>query len=290
MNLDYFINWTESGTYFSGIKIMAIIAGAYLTSLIATFLIDKIIRRTVRGPDFTTIQERKRRSETLVSVFNNTLNVFLIIIVGIMLLSELGVQTGPLIAFLSLFGIALGLGAQFIIRDIFTGFFIILENQYRIGDVVCVGKTCGLVEGISLRETILRDDNGTVHHVSNGEIRIASNLSKFRSNINLTVSVTYESDIEKVIRVINRVGKDFARGIKWKDKITSPPQFQRIEDFAQSGIVMKILGETRPLMQWDATGELRKRLKIAFDKNKIQLALPQLVIHQQVNQENTPTA
>ena len=172
-----------------------------------------------------------------------------------------------------------GFGAQFLIRDVIAGMFLILENQYRVGDVVKVGGVSGMVEEITLRKTTLRDLDGIVHHVPNGEIKDASNYSKTFSRVNLDVGVSYSSDIEKVIKVVNMVGKDLAENPEWKGKIIKAPQFLRVDDFADSAVVIKILGDTQPLKQWEVTGELRKRLKIAFDKNGIEIPFPQRVVH-----------
>ncbi|MBI2064641.1 MAG: mechanosensitive ion channel family protein, partial [Candidatus Yanofskybacteria bacterium] len=125
--------------------------------------------------------------------------------------------------------------------------------------------------------------DGTVHHVPHGSITRVSNLSKYIARVNLNVGVAYDSDLEKVIKVVNEVGNELAQDPVWKDQITKPPQFLRVDDFADSAIMIKILGETKPIKQWDVTGELRKRLKIAFDKNGIEIPFPQRVVHQARN-------
>jgi len=197
-----------------------------------------------------------------------------------MLLSEVGIDIGPLIAAAGVAGLALGFGAQYLIRDVIAGLFIILENQYRVGDVVCSGGTCGSVEDITLRMTTLRDLDGTVHHIPHGEMATISNLSKNFARVNLDLGVSYDVDLEKVIEVVNKIGNNLAEDPKWKESITKAPQFLRVNDFADSAVMIKILGETKPLKQWEVTGELRKRLKIAFDKEGIEIPFPQMVIHQ----------
>jgi small conductance mechanosensitive channel len=191
----------------------------------------------------------------------------------------LGVAIGPLLAAAGIAGVAVGFGGQYLIRDLISGIFIIIENQYRTGDVVCFDSTCGLVESITLRMTTLRDLDGTVHHVPHGEIKTVSNLSKHFARVNLNVGVSYFSNLEHVIEVVNRVGKEMTNDPKWKDVILKAPQFLRVDDFADSAIVIKILGDTQPLKQWEVTGELRKRLKIAFDKEGIEIPFPQRTIH-----------
>jgi small conductance mechanosensitive channel len=143
-----------------------------------------------------------------------------------------------------------------------------------------LGGTCGAVEDISLRMTTLRDLDGIVHHIPNGEVTKVSNLTKDYSRVNLDIGIAYDSNLEKVIKVVNKVGKELAEDPKWKDFIITPLKFVRINDFADSSIVIKILGDTQPIKQWDVAGEFRKRLKIAFDRNKIEIPFPQRVVHQ----------
>lgn len=264
-----------------GYTIIGIIIGTFLLYKFGDAFVEKIVRKAIVPGKFLTKEAERKREDTLIRVFSTALNVLVVITALLMILTELGVNTTPLIASAGIVGIAVGFGGQYLIKDFITGFFIILENQYRVGDVVCFGDTCGLVEDINLRITVLRDLNGTVHHVPNGEISISSNLTKYHANVNLDIGIAYDADLEKVIKVINKVGNDLAKDPAWKDKIKEAPQFLRVDDFADSAIMLKILGKTFPLKQWEVTGELRKRLKIAFDKEKIEIPFPQRVIHMQ---------
>jgi len=133
-----------------------------------------------------------------------------------MIFQEAGIAIGPLLAAAGIVGLAFGFGGQYLIRDLISGLFLIIENQYRIGDVVCFDKTCGLVEDISLRMTTLRDLDGTVHHIPHGDIKKVSNLSNSFSRVNLNIGIAYNSDLEKVIDVVNRVGKELAEDPQWK--------------------------------------------------------------------------
>jgi small conductance mechanosensitive channel len=160
-----------------------------------------------------------------------------------------------------------------------SGLFIIIENQYRAGDVVCFDSTCGLVENITLRMTTLRDLDGTVHHVPHGEVKKVSNFSKYYARVNLNIGVAYDSDLEQVIKVVNEVGLELSKDPDWQDKIITPPQFLRVNEFADSAIEVKILGDTKPVEQWAVAGELRKRLKVAFDKEGIVIPFPQRDVH-----------
>lgn len=197
-----------------------------------------------------------------------------------MILQEAGILVAPILAAAGIIGLAFGFGGQYLIRDIISGLFIILENQYRIGDVVKFDTVWWLVEEITLRMTTLRDLDGTVHHIPHGEIKTVSNLSKYFARVNLDIGVSYDTNLEQVIEIINRTGIELFEDPQWKDSIIKPPQFLRVNDFADSAVILKILGETKPLKQWEIAWELRKRIKIAFDKEGIEIPFPQRVIHQ----------
>lgn len=274
--IQIFIPWF----FQSGVKIIAIILSAYFVRRFGMIFIEKIIRKAIVSDAFLAKEAEKKREDTLIRIVSGTLKIAVLVMALLMILSEIGIAIGPLLAAAGIAGLAFGFGGQYLIRDLISGLFIILENQYRVGDVVCLDATCGLVEDINLRMTILRDLDGTVHHVPNGEIKKSSNLSKNFSRVNLNINVAYDSNLEKVIDVINRVGNELAKDPQWKDFIIKPPQFLRVDDFADSAVVIKILGETQPLKQWDVTGELRKRIKIAFDKERIEIPFPQRVVHQ----------
>ena len=280
---DIFQNFIDNLTpwlFSHGLRILIILLVAYLVRRFAGMLIDKIIRKAVVADHFLTPEAEKKREDTLITVFTGTVKVIIWVAVILMIIAEFGINIGPLLAGAGIIGLALGFGAQYIVRDFFTGLFIILENQYRVGDVVCVGSTCGLVEDINLRVTILRDADGVVYHIPNGEIKIAGNLTKEFARVNLKIGIAYDVDLEKVIKVVNQVGQDMAKDPEWKDKIIKAPEFIRVDDFADSSVVIKITGEVKPLEQWGALGELRKRIKIAFDKEGIEIPFPQRVVHQ----------
>ena len=263
-----------------GVKIVAIIIIAYIIRKFAGIFIDKLIRKITISDHFLSKEAEKKREDTLIHIFTTSLGIIIWILAFLMILQEVGISIGPLLAAAGIAGLAFGFGGQYLIRDLISGLFIIMENQYRIGDVVCFDETCGLVEDISMRMTTLRDLDGVVHHVPHGEIKKVSNLSKYFARVNLNIGISYSSNLEQVISVVNKVGKELAEDSEWKEYILKPPQFLRVDDFGDSAIVIKILGETKPLKQWDVTGELRKRLKIAFDEEGIEIPFPQRVIHQ----------
>ena len=273
---ELFVPWLLS----HGVKIIIIVVAAYLLNIIISRIIIRTVRVTIVADETMSEESEKKREDTLIHIFKGAFRIVLLVIAILMILQEGGLEIAPILAGAGIVGLAVGFGAQYLIRDIITGLFIIIENQYRIGDVINIDTTGGLVENITLRMTTLRDLNGTVHHIPHGEIKRVSNLSKNFARVNLDIGISYNSNLEHVIEVINQTGIDLAKDPAYKDFIISPPKFLRVNDFADSAIMIKILGDTKPLKQWEITGELRKRLKIAFDREGIEIPFPQRVIHQ----------
>ncbi len=263
-----------------GIRIVVILILAWLIYIVSKRVIRNVIKISMVIDNTSSTEGVQRRANTLNQIFSTSVKIAIYTIAFIMILQEFGVKVAPILAGAGIVGISIGFGGQYLIKDIISGLFIILENQYRIGDVVNFDNTGGLVEDISLRMTTLRDLDGTVHHIPHGEIKKVSNLSKQFSRVNLDIGISYNSNLEQVIEVINSTGKEMAEDPLFRESIISAPQFLRVDDFANSSIMIKILGETKPLKQWEVTGELRKRIKIAFDKAGIEIPFPQMVIHQ----------
>lgn len=263
----------------SGVKIIFIIIAALILNKVITSFIEKAVRIAVRPDKNSSAEAEAKREDTLIQIFSTTSKISILLITGLMVLQEFGVEIAPILAAAGIVGLAFGFGGQYLIRDIISGLFIILENQYRIGDIVNFDNAGGEVIEISLRKTTLRDLDGTVHHIPHGEIKKVSNLSKDFSRINIDMGVGYSSNLEHVITVINSVGTALANDPLWKNAIISAPQFLRVNDFADSAIMLKILGETLPSKQWEVAGELRKRLKVAFDKEGIEIPFPQMTLH-----------
>ena len=278
-----FTNWIDlAGPWIlsHGIKIILIGIGAFLLDRIIASIIRKAVVIAVVPDSALSEEAEKKREDTLIRIFTGALNVVILIIAILMILQEAGMEIGPLLAGAGIVGLAFGFGGQYLIKDLIAGLFIILENQYRIGDVININGTGGLVEDISLRMTTIRDMNGTVHHIPHGEITIVSNLSKNFARVNLDIGVAYDSNIDLVIETINRVGNELADDPLFKDNILKTPQFLRINELGDSAIVVKVVGDTKPLKQWEISGELRKRIKLAFDEEGIEIPFPQRVIHQ----------
>lgn len=263
------------------VTIVVILLGAFLVRTFAMAGIGKLVRRTIKHHHFKSVRAEKQREDTVIGILGAAVRVGVWLIAGLLLLGELGLEIGPLLAGAGIAGVALGFGAQSMVKDFLSGIFIILENQYRVDDVVQINQgLAGIVEDISLRKTVLRDLDGMVHHIPNGNIETATNMTMEYANVNLNIGVSYASDLEKVEQVINETGQALAAEEAWSDRIIEAPQFLRVDDFADSAIIIKILGKTQPIKQWEVTGELRKRLKIAFDKAGIEIPFPQVTVHQ----------
>ena len=260
-----------------GIKIIFIIIGAGIFIRVLKVFIEKAVRRLIKADQVAKDPlAEKKREDTLIKIFNSTVSVLVWAAAFMMVLTEFGINAGPLIAGAGIMGVAIGFGAQYMIRDFLAGLFIMLENQYRVGDVIDIAGIGGKVEDITLRKTILRDIDGVVHHVPNGEIKVASNKSQEFSRVHLKIGVAYKEDIDRVSAVLNQVCKEMAEDEEWKQKITKTPEVVGVDDLADSAVIIKVLGETLPLEQWSVARELRKRIKIAFDQQGIEIPFPQV--------------
>jgi small-conductance mechanosensitive channel len=263
-----------------GIRILIIlVVGAILWFALNKFL-PPVVRRTVGRTKYKESKEGlEKRTSTLLAIFKGMGRVLIVIVVIMMVLDEVGVPIAPVLAGFGIAGIAIGFGAQYLIRDLIAGIFIIMENQYRVGDVARVADITGLVEYITLRKTVLRDLDGIVHHIPNGEIRTASNYTRHFARVNLDISVAYGTDLDHAISVINRVGQELAKDEEWRKVIKSPPQVLRVNKLGDSGIDIKILGDVKPMEQWAVTGQLRLRIKKAFDDEGIEIPWPHTKVY-----------
>jgi moderate conductance mechanosensitive channel len=182
------------------------------------------------------------------------------------------------VAGLGVVAIAVGLGAQALVKDWLAGIFVVLENQYSRGDVVQIAGVDGVVEDFSLRRTVLRDGNGTVHSVPNGLVGVASNLTRVWARVNLNVSVTYDTDIEAASRLIDRIGEELQSEPDWSGRLLEAPTVVRIDSLGDNGITLKVMGQVRAAEQWAVAGELRKRILAGFRANEITIAFPHSVV------------
>ncbi len=275
--MEVMISWI-SQTGWKIFLIVGICLGAFM--MIRRF-VPLAIRRTVkRQMKRKRKVEREKRVQTLVRLVTTSSAIGLGILAAFLILQQVGINmTAPLVG-LGVFGIAVGFGAQYLIRDIIAGFFIYLENQYNVGDVIKVGNIAGGVEEISLRRTILRDLDGARHVVPNGEIRIVSNLTQEWSRAHLNISVAYKEDLDRVMALMRKTWEEMTNDPDWSPFIISKtPWLLRVNEFGDSGITIKMVGETEPIKQWDIMGEYRRRIKRVFDEEGIEIPWPHVKLY-----------
>jgi len=268
----------------SGVRIAVIVVAALVVYRLLAIGIHRIFRALIdREATEGTAQELsavevKKRLDTLDELGGQVIRVFIVVIALTMVLSALDLDIGPAIAGLGIVGIAVGFGAQSLVKDYLSGVLILIENQYSKGDVVSIAGVSGAVEDFSLRRTTLRDLDGVVHTVPNGQITVASNKTRTWARINQDVTVAFGTDIDKAIRVVAELGRQMHDDPIWRRRILEAPRVERVERIEERGITLKILGTVRASEQWAAGGEFRKLLLEAFARNDIQLPRPPTVV------------
>ncbi|MGZ6265565.1 MAG: mechanosensitive ion channel family protein [Candidatus Limnocylindrales bacterium] len=223
--------------------------------------------------------ELKKRQDTIEALGVNVIRFFVFVIAGLMILQAgFKLDIGPAVAGLGIAGIAIGLGTQHLVRDYLNGALILVENQYAKGDIVRVAGVSGQVEDFTLRRTTLRDQDGTVHTVPNGEITVASNLTRVWARVNQDVQVVYGTNIEGATAVVDRVGQALVADPEWGPRILEAPRVERVSALGELGVTLKVVATVRASEQWGVDGELRKRLLAAFDESGIEIPQPQRVL------------
>lgn len=281
--------WAEIAAFLRGDgaaigQVLVVVLVAYLAVRLSAGFVRGIVKALMdREATEGTAQELsavelQKRMQTLDTLGANVLRTLIVIIAAVTILGTLGIDIGPAITGLGIVGVALGFGAQHLVRDYLNGALILVENQFSKGDVVRIGGVAGTVEDFSLRRTTLRDLDGVVHTVPNGEIGVASNLTRVWARVNQDVTVAYGTDMDRAIGVVDTVGREMAADPAWKRRILEAPRVERVEAFAEYGVTLKILGSVRAPERWAAAGELRKRLLAAFEEHGIEIPRPQRVI------------
>lgn len=223
--------------------------------------------------------ESQKRIETIVRLLRQAALLALWTTAGLMILKELGVEIGPIIASAGIVGLAVGFGAQNLVRDIIAGFFIILENQIRVGDVATINGTGGLVEKINFRTTVLRDLGGVVHIFPNGTINTLSNLTNEWSAYVFEIGVAYKENTDQVIEIMHSVGKDMLGDEKFGRSMLCEPEIFGVDKLGDSAVVIKGRIKTKPIRQWEVGREYLRRVKYAFDANNIEIPFPHRTVY-----------
>lgn len=262
-----------------GLIVLGIIAGTWILSKFMNSLIVRITRKMIPRGSFVSAAEEKKREDTLIKISQNFFGIFIWVAAALGILHQFGVPVAPLITGAGIIGVAIGFGSQSLVKDIITGLFIIAENQFRIGDFICVDTYCGTVEDMTLRVTKLRQIDGTIHYIPNGEIKVASNKSKDYSKVDLKIGVGYHTDFDKLEEIVNQVGQELAEDEEFGIHIIEAPHFLRIDDFGDYSIQVHISGKVYPKTQYLINGEMRRRLKKIFDDYGIEIPYPTRVVH-----------
>jgi len=217
---------------------------------------------------------RAQQLRTLAGVFNSVGIAIIVFIAAMEILPVLGINMGPLLASAGVAGLAIGFGAQTLVRDVINGFFILMENQYDVGDVVRIGGVAGTVESMTLRRTTLRDDTGAVHIIPNSEIKIVSNLTRDWAQMALHISVDYRENSDRIVELLKQVGADLRNDPQFAELLMAEPQVPGIERVADGEVDYLMLVKTRPGQQYAVSRELRRRIKECFQKNNVQPGNP----------------
>ena len=261
-------------------KIAVIIVILVVIKNSGKLLITKIIRKAITADQYASVKDERMREDTLISILNAILKVSIWLFGGMLILAQLGVNIGPLIAGASILGIAIGFGAQTIVQDFVSGLFIILENQYRIGDSVSLAGISGTVESINVRQTVLRDAEGNKHYVPHHQIKTTSNKSIDFSRLVLKIDIAYETNIKVVEKLVNQIGQALTKDKDCGTDILEAPKFVRVNDFSSNAVNILITGKVKAGSQWKVAGIMRQRIKESFETNKIHMPHTLIIVQQ----------
>ncbi|MBD3315701.1 MAG: mechanosensitive ion channel [Chitinivibrionales bacterium] len=238
-----------------------------------------MVARLKNGGSAIDVEELQKRVDTLLGIVASASRILLWSIVIMLVLREVGLDIAPLIAGAGIVGLAVGFGAQELVRDVISGFFMLLENHIREGDVAIINGTGGLVENVGLRTTVLRDLSGVVHVFQNGKINSLSNMTKDWSAMVFDIGVAYKEETDRVTEVMVRVAKELREDSNFSDKIKEPLEIFGVDSFGDSAVVIKARFKTRPIQQWAVGREYRRRLKKAFDLEGIEIPFPHRTVY-----------
>ena len=268
------------------VQSIIVIVIALIIKKVSGAIIDRIVRNVIKSHKYATRLEERKREDTISKIFSTLTGVVIWVVVIGTISSLFGFNFGAVAASLGFLGVVIGLGAQTTIRDYVAGIYILIENQYRVGDIVTLSGgttgalgTSGVVEDISLRITKLRDLDGTLNIVRNGEASIITNRTYQYSSVVIDINIAYTSDIDLVESVLNKTGQDMLENEDMSKLISEPIKFLRVDKFTESGIIVKAVGTVQPAEQWTVAGDYRRRILKAFSEAGIEIPLPQIVVH-----------
>lgn len=224
--------------------------------------------------DPVSAERRAQRAGAVGTVLRSVITTVIFVVAGLMVLAEVGISIAPLLASAGIAGVALGIGAQSLVKDYLNGLFMVFEDQYGVGDVITLGENTGVVEAVGLRVTRLRDVDGTVWYVRNGEIYRVGNQSHGWTRAVLDVSVPYDTDLDQLEELLGKVGEEFVADPAWSAQVVEPPELWGVEEMGADALVVRMVVRTRPLKKSEVARELRVRIRRALDDAGIRLSLP----------------
>lgn len=268
---DIIIQWLST----NGVRILLIIVVTFIALRLNRFFSSRIFSFMKKEKDI----EFQKRVDTLSNIIRYIVMVAVLLVATIMIMDEFGIEIGPVLAAAGIVGLAVGFGAQNFVQDIISGFFILLEDQIRVGDVVQIADKGGLVEKVTLRMVVLRDLGGNVHYVRNGQIQVVTNMTKEFSYYLFDIGVAYREDVDEVIEMIKKVDEEMRNDPGFKDDILDPIEILGLDKFGDSAIVIKARIKTKPIRQWVVGREFNRRMKRVFDENNIEIPFPHLTLY-----------
>jgi small conductance mechanosensitive channel len=270
--LDQTVNWLiRSGPRIVVILVLMFV-GVRLSRVAAARIFAFLGRR--RKMD----EEYRKRADTLSAVVAYAIGATVVMVAALMILAELDIQIGPVLAAAGVVGVAVGFGAQHLVQDVISGFFILLDDEIRVGDVVEIAGKSGLVERLNLRMVVLRDLAGSVHYVRNGKIDIVTNMTKDYSYFVFDIGVAYRENVDEVIAVLRQVDEELRTDPAFGPAILAPLEVLGLDRFAESALIIKARIKTKPIKQWDIGREFNRRLKQKFDERNIEIPFPHVTL------------
>ena len=277
MNFEEYLQKVGQWAIGTGLRILIIV----VLTLVAVKLAQSFVQRL-----FDNYQEKRNADEELKKRIDTLSGIVTALIVAVIfavsiaiILGQLNIELGPILAAAGVVGVAVGFGAQHLVSDVISGFFLLFDDQLRVGDVVQIAGKGGLVEKVNIRMVVLRDLAGNVHYIRNGQIDVVTNMTKEYSRYVFDVGVAYREDVDEVISVIKQVDEDMRTNSEFTDDILEPIEILGLDQFADSAVIIKARTKTKPIRQWAVGREFNRRLKKAFDDRNIEIPFPHMTLY-----------
>ena len=271
------LNWLRSELWRIVLGLTAVYIGVRLALRAVKRSTTYILTKTDDDPDSDDDGDQRRK--TLADVFRSVAGLTIYVVAGLVALEQIGINTGPLLGSVAILGLAISFGAQNLVRDVVNGFFILLENQFAVGDVITINGLTGTVDRITIRSTWIRSYNGDLHAMANGGIGAVTNMTRGWSRTVAEIGVSYGANIDEVEQVLNQVGQDLYAEDEWKAQLEEAPTFVGVTALGDSAVTVRMIVMVKAGSQWGTQRELYRRMKVALDAKGIEIPFPQVVVH-----------